>query len=151
MIENERDENQLRDSRIGENDKEEEICKKFSHDIRHSELPSINMKETEIDNTQFRISKPLVERPSVSLHPKFKCYLCGESLQTISDLINHHNLNHKGYPKKMICEECDQICTHAAMLNNHKETEHNIYICARCNMQFNGKECLNEHTGKQHT
>ena len=83
--------------------------------------------------------------------PKFKCYLCGESLQSISDLIIHHNRNHKGYPKKMVCEECDHICTHAAMLNNHKETEHNIYICARCNIQFNGKESLEEHKEKQHT
>ena len=74
------------------------------------------MNETEINNTQFQISKPLVEKSSVSLHPKFNC---GESLPTITDLINHHNLNHKGCPKKMVCEECDQICTHAAMLKIH--------------------------------
>ena len=141
LIENEKDDSQVRDDRIGAKDQKEEINKEVSHDIGHSELPSIHPKEAEIDNSEFQ----------VSLHPKFNCYLCGESLQTISDLINHHNLNHQGYPKKMICEECDEICTHVAMLKNHKEREHNIYICARCNMQFNGKESLNGHTEKQHT
>ena len=91
------------------------------------------------------------QKLSVSLHPKFKCYLCGEALPTISDLINHNNLNHKGYPKKMGCEECDKICSNIPMLNNHKETEHNLYLCARCNTQFNGRESLDEHIRKQHT
>ena len=97
------------------------------------------------------MTKPSVEKLSVSLYPKFKCYLCGEALPTITDLINHHNLNHKGYPKKMVCEECDKICSNIPMLNNHKETEHNLYLCARCNTQFNGRESLDEHTEKQHT
>ena len=151
LNETEIDDNQVKDSRIGEKDQKEEISKEFSQDIRNSESTSTNTKETEIDNTKIQISKPIEEKSSVSLHPKFKCYLCGESLQSISDLKIHHNRNHKGYPKKMVCEECDHICTHAAMLNNHKETEHNIYICARCNIQFNGKESLEEHTETQHT
>ena len=124
MIENERNDNQVKNSRNGA---KEEIYKEFSHNIRHT-------IETEINVAPFQISKPLEEKSSVSLHPKFNCYLCGESLITITDLINHHNLNHKGCSKIMVCEECDQICTHTAMLKIHKETEHNIYICARCNI-----------------
>ena len=134
LNETEKDDNQVKDSRIGEKEQKEEISKEFSQDIRNSESTSTNTKETEIDNTKVQISKPIEEKSSVSLHPKFICYLCGESLITITDLINHHNLNHKGCPKIMVCEECDQICTHTAMLKIHKETEHNIYICARCNI-----------------
>ena len=104
-----------------------------------------------IKNNQAKMTKPSVEKLSASLYPKFKFYLCGESLPTISDLIHHHNLNHKGYPKKMVCEDCDQICTNVPMLNNHKKTEHNMYICVRCNIQFYGRESLDEHTGKHHT
>ena len=111
-------------------------------------------KHKDVNGLDKQISKPVIEKVeklSVSPHPKFKCYHCGESLPTISDLINHHNLNHKGYPKKMVCDNCDQICTNIPMLNNHKETEHNMYICARCNTQFYGRENLDEHTRKQHT
>ena len=128
------------------------ICEIWDYESSSRKGVSIHKgaKHKDLKGLDKQISKP-VEKSSVSLHPKFKCYLCGESLPTISDLINHHNLNYKGYPKKMVCEDCDQICTNIPMLNNHKETEHNICICARCNTQFYGRESLDEHTRKQHT
>ena len=77
-----------------------------------------------------------VGKTSISPQLKFKCYLCSKLLPTKSDLIKHLNLTHNGQPKKLVCEDCDQICTHYAMLNKHKETEHDIYLCARCNIAF---------------
>ena len=113
-------------------------------------FPQSTEIKDEIDNFQAKASTPLVGKIPLSIHPKFKCYFCEKSLQTKSDLINHQNLDHKGHPKKSVCEEGEQICTHATMLISHKETEHNMFICARCNIQFYGKESLNQHTGKQH-
>ena len=91
-----------------------------------------------------------VSERSISLHPKFKCYLCSELLLTLSDLINHHKCNHNDHPNKLICEDCDETCTHAAMLVTHKQTKHNIYICARCNTQFYGREKIDDHNEKKH-
>ena len=91
-----------------------------------------------------------VGKTSISPQLKFKCYLCSKLLPTKSDLIKHLNLTHNGQPKKLVCEDCDQICTHYAMLNKHKETEHDIYLCARCNIAFYGKENLGEHEEKHH-
>ena len=88
---------------------------------------------------------------SINLHPKFKCYLCSEILPTISDLMNHHNGNHKGHPKKLVCEDCEETCTHVAMLVSHKQTKHNIYICSMCNTQFHGKENIDDHNKKKHS
>ena len=92
-----------------------------------------------------------VSERTISLHPKFKCYLCIELLPTLSDLIKHHKCNHNGRPNKLICEDCDETCTHAAMLVSHKQTKHNIYICARCNTQFYGREKIDDHNEKKHS
>ena len=92
-----------------------------------------------------------VNEKSINLHPKFKCYLCSEFLPTISDLMKHHNWNHNEHPKKLVCEICDETCTHVAMLISHKETKHRIYTCAKCNSQFYGKENIDDHIKKKHS
>ena len=55
LNETEKDDNQVKDSRIGEKEQKEEISKEFIQDIRNSESTSTNTKETEIDNTKVQI------------------------------------------------------------------------------------------------
>ena len=81
-----------------------------------------------------------VSERSISPHPKFDSYLT-----------KHDKFNQNDRPSKLICEDCDKTCTHAAMLDSHKQTKHNIYICARCNTQFYGREKIDDHNEKKHS
>ena len=121
-----------------------------SYGNKNEKLLSININDNEMDNYQTLPSTPSVGKTSISPQQKFKCYLCGKLLPSKSDLIKHLDLTHKGQPKKLVYEDCDQICTHYPMLYKHKETEHDIYLCARCNIQFYGKDNLGEHEEKHH-
>ena len=56
-----------------------------------------------------------VSERSISPHPKFDSYLT-----------KHDKFNHNDRPSKLICEDCDKTCTHAAMLVSHKQTKHII-------------------------
>ena len=51
-----------------------------------------------------------VSERSISPHPKFDSYLT-----------KHDKFNHNDRPSKLICEDCDKTCTHAAMLVSHKK------------------------------
>ena len=95
-------------------------------------------------------SKPKICNITKSLHPDSKCYLCSQLIPLKTNLIKHHNRKHKGHPKKFACEYCDKNWIHEVMLNSHKQNEHDIFVCARCNNQFHGKEELNEHIRKKH-
>ena len=89
---------------IGEKDRREKINKEFIPDPKTVSFPQSSERKDEIDNIQAKASKPLVGKKPSSLHPTFKCYLCEKTLPTKSHLINHQNLDHKGYPKKFVCE-----------------------------------------------
>ena len=116
---------------------------------KHKEENPMRGAESSIEENVRSLDKE--SERSISLHPKFKCYLCSELLPTLSDLITHHKCKHKDHPNKLICEDCNETCTHAAMLVSHKQIKHNIYICARCNTQFYGREKIDDHNKKKHS
>ena len=86
----------------------------------------------------------------IQLKPGFKCYLCNSNFSTKSNMKKHHNYHHKDRPIRYTCDRCDENWKHEEMLNSHKGSEHNIYICARCNTQFIGKQKLDEHFRLKH-
>ena len=57
---------------------------------------------------------------------------------------------HKDKAVRYTCERCDENWPHEVMLNSHKQMEHNIHVCARCNTQYTGKENLDEHIKIKH-
>ena len=127
-----------------------DIDKEPNTEINNSSSET-NTKTTssKLDNST-QPSKPKISSKTISLHPNFKCYLCDQMYPSKTDLINHHNSKHSGNPKKFACEDCDENWIHEVMLNSHKQTEHNIFVCARCNNQFYGKENLDVHIRKKH-
>ena len=74
---------------------------------KHKNESIIRYAESSIEEND--VSPVEVSARSISLHPKFKCYLCNEFLPTISDLMNHHNGNHNDHPNKLVCEDCAHI------------------------------------------
>ena len=81
--------------------KKKKIHKEFIPDLKTVSFPQSTERKGEIENIQAKTSKPLEGKIPLSVHPKFKCYLCEKSLPNKSDLINHQNLDHKGHQKKI--------------------------------------------------
>ena len=113
------------------------IHKEFKHN--NQKKKSTKMNTNDFENEIVRSLDEVSER-SISPHPKFDSYLT-----------KHDKFNHNDRPSKLICEDCDKTCTHAAMLVSHKQAKHNIYICARCNTQFYGREKIDDHNEKKHS
>ena len=125
------------------------------NDDNANEDNQMNIDDLKIDNTNFELQAELSNtnfgtRLIQPLNSTYKCYLCAQISRTKSDLINHLNFMHKDKAVRYTCERCDENWPHEVMLNSHKQMEHNIHVCARCNTQYAGKENLDEHIKIKH-
>ena len=125
------------------------------HDVNSIEDNRKNNGDIKTDDTdvetQVELSKTTFGTKSIQpLNSSYKCYLCAQISRTKSELIKHHNFMHKDKSVRYTCERCDENWPHEVMLNSHKQMEHNIHVCARCNTQYAGKDNLDEHIRIKH-
>ena len=128
------------------------IEKFVGNDIENGEMfGSKPIKSIFDERIVIKPTKPIFDEELMQLQQaSYKCHLCKLRFVTKRELMMHLKCDHNGESMKFMCEECDETWNHEVMLNSHKQENHSIYICARCNAHFKGKQNLDEHFRLKH-